>query len=364
MQPMSTVLNFNAGPAKLPASVLEKVQAELRDYRGRGMSIMEMSHRSREFEEINARAEANFKRLLGVDEGYRVLFLQGGASTQFAMVPMNFLPPGATSDYLITGSWGEKAQEEAKVLGQAHVAATTKGDAYRRVPAADEIGLSPASAYVHLTSNETIQGVQWHDFPDVGDRPLVADMSSDILSRPIDAGRFALLYAGAQKNLGPAGVTVVLIRESWLGGANKGVPTMLRYATHVKNNSLYNTPPTFGIYVLDLVLQWIGEIGGIEGMSGRNARKAKRIYDAIDESRGFYRGHAAAESRSAMNVTFRLADESLEKPFLAEAQAAGMVGLAGHRSVGGIRASLYNAIDEEACRTLATFMGDFARRHG
>jgi phosphoserine aminotransferase len=361
---MSTVLNFNAGPAILPPSVLEKVQSELRDYQGRGMSIMEMSHRSKEFEAVNAHAEATFKRLLGVAEGYRVLFLQGGASTQFAMAPMNFLPPGATADYLVNGSWAEKAHEEAAALGQARIAASTKGDAYRRVPIADEIDLSPDPAYVHLTSNETIQGVEWHTFPDVGDRPLVADMSSDILSRPFDAGRFALIYAGAQKNLGPAGVTVVLIRESWLEKANKGVPTMLRYATHVKNNSLYNTPPTFGVYVLDLVLQWIEGIGGLAGILERNVLKAETIYDAIDESGGFYRGHAAAESRSLMNVTWRLPDESLEKQFITEATAAGMIGLAGHRSVGGVRASIYNAMGVEGCRTLASFMNDFARRNG
>ena len=361
---MTTVCNFNAGPAMLPPTVLEMVQAELRDYQGRGMSIMEMSHRSKEFEAVNARAEETFKRLLGVDKGYRVLFLQGGASTQFAMLPMNFLAPGASADYLVNGSWAEKAYEEAAALGQARVAASTRSDAYRRVPNTAEIELSPDSAYVHFTSNETIQGVQWHAFPDAGSRPLVADMSSDILSRPFDAGKFALIYAGAQKNLGPAGVTVVLLKEAWLERANKGVPTMLRYATHVKNNSLYNTPPSFGVYVLGLVLQWIEQLGGLEAMAKRNTRKAEIVYDAIDRSGGFYRGHAAKESRSLMNVTFRLPDEALEKQFINESQERGMVGLAGHRSVGGIRASIYNAIDAEACQTLASFMGDFARRAG
>jgi len=361
---MSSVQNFNAGPAKLPTSVLEKVQSELRDYHGSGMSIMEMSHRSPEFEEINTRAEKTFKRLLGVDDGYRVLFLQGGASTQFAMVPMNLLPPGAVADFLVTGSWGEKAYEEVSAMGGAHLAASTKDNAYRSVPSSDQIKLSENPAYVHLTSNETIQGVQWPNFPDLGDRHVVADMSSDILSRPFDAGKFSLIYAGAQKNLGPAGVTVVLIRESWLQNANKGVPTMLRYSTHIKNNSLYNTPPTFAIYVLDLVLQWIDGLGGLEGMASRNARKAKTLYDAIDGSGGFYRGHAEPSCRSSMNVTFRIANEALEKPFIKEAQAAGMVGLAGHRSVGGIRASIYNAIEEQACLTLAEFLGDFARRNG
>jgi phosphoserine aminotransferase len=361
---MSKVLNFNAGPAVLPAAVLEQVQAELRDYQGRGMSIMEMSHRGQEYEAINAQAEAGFKRLLGVGDGYRVLFLQGGASTQFAMVPLNFLPPGGTVDFLLTGAWAEKAQEEAAALGQARVAASTKEGGYRRVPRPEEIALSPNPAYVHLTSNETIHGIQWHAFPDAGNRPLVADMSSDILSRPIDAGKFALIYAGAQKNLGPSGVTAVLLRESWLAKANKNVPTMLRYATHVKNNSLYNTPPTFGVYVLNLVLQWIEKRGGLAAMAERNAHKAKLLYDAIDRSGGFYRGHAEPGSRSRMNVTFRLPSEALEKQFVAEAQAAGMVGLAGHRSVGGIRASIYNALEARACEALAALMNDFARRNG
>jgi phosphoserine aminotransferase len=361
---MSTVFNFNAGPAALPRPVLEKVQAELLDYQGRGMSIMEMSHRSKEFEAINTRAEANFKRLIGVGEGYRVLFVQGGASTQFAVVPMNFLPPGGTADYVVTGSWGEKAIEEAGLFGQAHLAASTKADGYKRVPTAGEIQPIASPAYVHLTSNETIQGVQFSSFPDVGNAPLVADMSSDILSRPIDANKFALIYAGAQKNLGPSGVTVVLLRESWLEKANKGVATMLRYSTHVKNNSLYNTPPMFGVYVLDLVLQWIDGLGGVAGIAERNAAKAACLYHAIDGSGGYYKGHALPESRSRMNVTFRLPNEELEKQFVTEAQKAGMVGLAGHRSVGGIRASIYNAIDLEACQALASFMGDFARKNG
>jgi phosphoserine aminotransferase len=361
---MSAVRNFNAGPAMLPSPVLEQVQAELRDYHGSGMSIMEMSHRAKEYESINAGAETSLKRLLGVGDGYRVLFVQGGASTQFSMVPMNFLAPGATADYLLTGAWAEKAHEEAASLGQVRVAASTRDGGYRRVPRPDEIAPSPAPAYVHLTSNETIQGIQWRVFPDVGDRPLVADMSSDILSRPIDGSKFAMIYAGAQKNLGPAGVTVVLLREAWLTKANKSVPTMLRYATHVKNNSLYNTPPTFGVYMLNLVLQWIESTGGLEAMTERNARKAQLLYDAIDQSGGFYRGHAETGSRSQMNVTFRLPNEAKEKQFVAEAQTNGMVGLAGHRSVGGIRASIYNAVRPEDCQALASFMHDFARRNG
>jgi phosphoserine aminotransferase len=361
---MGQVFNFNAGPAMLPPPVLEQVQAELRDYQGRGMSIMEMSHRSKEYEAVNSEAEANFKALLGVGDGYRVIFVQGGASTQFAMLPMNFLASGAIADYLVTGAWAEKAYEEAAALGSAHVAATMKEGGYRRLPRPDEIELSPQAAYVHLTSNETIQGVQWQAYPYVGDRPLVADMSSDILSRPIDAKMFSLIYAGAQKNLGPAGVAAVVIREAWLAQAVEKVPTMLRYATHVKNNSLYNTPPTFGVYMLNLVLQWISRTGGMTEMGERNNRKAQLLYLVIDGSDGYYRGHAEKEARSQMNVTFRLPSEALEKKFVAEAQAAGMIGLAGHRSVGGIRASLYNAVSSEACQALASFMGDFAKKNG
>jgi phosphoserine aminotransferase len=280
------------------------------------------------------------------------------------MLPLNFLPAGAGADYLITGAWAEKAYEEAAAIGDARIATSTKGDNYCRIPCPQEITLQPTPAYVHLTSNETIQGIQWHSFPDVGDRPLVADMSSDILSRPFNARKFALIYAGAQKNLGPAGVTVVLIRESWLERANKGIPTMLRYATHVRNNSLYNTPPTFSIYVLNLVLEWILSLGGLEAMASRNSRKARVIYDAIDRSNGYYRGHAAKDSRSLMNITFRLPSEAQEKKFATEARVAGMIGLAGHRSVGGIRASVYNALALAACETLAAFMRDFAAANG
>ncbi|MFN8569948.1 MAG: 3-phosphoserine/phosphohydroxythreonine transaminase [Kouleothrix sp.] len=361
---MSQVYNFNAGPAILPQPVLEQARHELLDYQGAGMSILEMSHRSKQYEAINSNAEATFKRLLGLGDGYRVLFLQGGASTQFAMLPLNFLPPGGVADYIITGAWGEKAHEEAARLGRANVAASTKASGYTRNPRADEITLTDQAAYVHITSNETIQGVQFASFPDVGERPLVADMSSDILSRPLDASKFALIYAGAQKNLGPAGVTVALIRQSWLDSAAKTAPTMLRYATHAKNNSLYNTPPVFSVYMLGLVLDWIEEHGGLEGMATRNEQKATAIYDAIDQSGGFYRGHAAPADRSRMNITFRLPSEALETQFVAESAAAGMVGLAGHRSVGGIRASIYNAMTITGCLALAAFMREFARKHG
>ncbi len=361
---MSKVYNFNAGPAILPQPVLEQAQQELLDYHGRGMSILEMSHRSKEYEAINTEAEAAFKRLLGLDDDYRVLFLQGGASMQFAMLPLNFLPPGAAADYVVNGAWGEKAYEEGAKLGQAHLAASTSASGYSRVPNAGEIALSDAPAYVHITSNETIHGVQFHSWPDVGDRPLVADMSSDILSRPLDAHKFALIYAGAQKNLGPAGATVVVVRQSWLDTAGKTAPTMLRYATHAKNNSLYNTPPVYAVYLLNLVLEWIEETGGLEQIAKRNDLKAKTVYNAIDGSGGFYRGHAAPADRSQMNITFRLPSEELEKRFVAEATAAGMIGLAGHRSVGGIRASLYNAMTQEGAAALASLMGAFARKNG
>jgi phosphoserine aminotransferase len=361
---MTNVYNFNAGPAILPRPVLEQAQRELLDYRGIGMSVLEISHRSKEYEAINAEAEARFKRLLGLGDDYRVLFLQGGASLQFAMLPLNFLPAGATADYLLTGAWAEKAYEEAGKIGQARVAASTREDGYRRMPRADEIRLSDAPAYVHITSNETIQGTQWHAWPDVGDRPFVADMSSDILSRPLEAWRFALIYAGAQKNLGPAGATVVLIRQDWLERAGSTAPTMLRYATHAKNSSLYNTPPAFAVYLLNLTLGWIEESGGLPAMAKRNWAKAAMLYAAIDGSGEFYRGQAETQSRSLMNVTFRLPSEDLEKQFVAEATAAGLVGLAGHRSVGGIRASIYNAMSQEGCAALAHFMGEFLRRNG
>ncbi len=354
--------NFNAGPAVMPQPVLAQIQAELLDYRGTGMSIMEISHRSKEFEAINQSAEHRIKTLLGAGDNYRALFVQGGASLQFAMIPLNFLPAGAYADYIVTGAWGEKALEEAQQIGDARLAGTSAAGGYRNVP--HTLALSPGAAYVHLTTNETIQGVQFHALPDVGDVPLIADMSSDFLSRPTEIGRYALAYGGAQKNMGPSGVTVVLIRDDLLARASKSAPTMLRYTTHAKTNSLYNTPPAFGIYALDLVLAWIADQGGLAGMGARNTAKAATIYTAIDSSGGFYTGHAAADARSQMNVTFRLPDAALEKIFVAEALAVGMVGLAGHRSVGGVRASIYNALEPASCDLLAHFMGEFVRRHG
>jgi phosphoserine aminotransferase len=361
---MERVHNFNAGPAVLPLPVLEQAQAELLDYAGRGMSILEMSHRSKEYEAINAEAEARLKSLLGLGDGYRALFMQGGASTQFALLPMNFLPDGAVADYIVNGVWGEKAAEEAAHVGHARVAANTHSGGYRSVPALDQIELSERPAYVHITSNETIQGVQWASLPTFGELPLVADMSSDIMSRRIEAGRFAMIYGGAQKNIGPAGVTVVLIRKSFLAYARSDIPAVLSYATFAKNNSLYNTPPVFAVYLLNLALGWISEQGGLEAIERQNAAKAALVYTAIDRSGGFYRGHATPESRSLMNITFRLPAEELERQFIAEAQAAGMVGLAGHRSVGGVRASLYNALPTAACAALADFMNEFVQKNG
>lgn len=361
---MSTVHNFNAGPAVLPQAVLAQAQAELLDYQGRGMSILEMSHRSKEYEAINAQAEARFKALLGLSDDYRVLLMQGGASGQFALIPMNFLPAGASADYILTGAWGEKAVEEARRIGDARIAASTAEGGFRRTPAPDEIRLSERPAYIHITSNETIQGVQWASLPDFGDTPLVADMSSDIMSRPFDATKFALIYAGAQKNIGPAGVTAVLIRQSLIEQGNKGLPAIMRYSTFAKNSSLYNTPPAFAVYLLNLVLGWIADLGGLPAMEARNRAKAALVYAAIDAHAGFYRGHAEVGSRSPMNITFRLPDEALEQQFVSEAQAAGMVGLAGHRSVGGIRASLYNALEPASCAALADFMGEFVRKNG
>lgn len=358
-----TVYNFNPGPAILPHPVLEQVQAEMLDYQGRGMSIIEMSHRSNEYEAINNEAEQRITTLLGLGESYRVLFLQGGASTQFAMLPMNFLANGQTADYLMSGAWSDKALEEAQKLGNARNAGAAGAPGYHRVPHPDEVTLSDNSAYVHYTTNETIHGVQYHSIPDVGERRLVADMSSDILSRPFDATKLSLIYAGAQKNLGPAGVTVVIVREDWLEAAPRSLPSMLRYATFAKNSSLYNTPPVFAVYVLNLVLGWIADQGGLAAIEQRNSEKARAVYDAIDRTEGFYRGHAERDSRSQMNVTFRLPSEQLEQQFVSAAQAQGMVGLAGHRSVGGIRASLYNAMDQAGAQALAALMLDFADKH-
>ncbi|MFT9847174.1 3-phosphoserine/phosphohydroxythreonine transaminase [Aneurinibacillus sp. REN35] len=356
--------NFNAGPSALPLAVLEKAQQELIDFRGTGMSVMELSHRSAAYEGVHNQAIASLKELLNIPEEYHVLFLQGGASTQFATIPMNFLPQGKKAGYVMTGAWSEKALKEAKMIGDTYEVASTKDTNYNRIPTLDELKYKDDTAYIHVTSNNTIFGTEWFTFPDTGDVPLIADMSSDILSHQIDASQFAMIYAGAQKNLGPSGVTVAILRPDMLERANTAnVPTMLRYDTHVKNNSLYNTPPTFGIYMLGLVLEWAKEQGGLAAVEKKNQEKAGLIYDAIDQSQGFYKGHAEKESRSLMNITFRLASEELEKQFLVEAKQAGFVGLNGHRSVGGCRASTYNAVPYESCKALSEFMNDFQKKH-
>ena len=351
--------NFNAGPSALPLEVLQKAQSELVDFKGTGMSVMELSHRSAAFEEVHNEAIARLRKLYEIPENYEVLFLQGGASLQFSMIPMNFLKEGQKASYIQTGAWSEKAFKEAALFGTPVLAASSKENNYKNIPALSDIQIDQESAYVHLTSNNTIFGTQWKTFPNTGNIPLIADMSSDILSKKVDVSNFAMIYAGAQKNLGPSGVTVVIIRKDLLESANSNIPTMLKYTTHSKNNSLYNTPPTFGIYMLGEVLKWMEEQGGIEVIEQRNEEKAKYIYDAIDNSNGFYFGHATKESRSLMNITFRVADEELEKKFLAEAKEAGFVGLNGHRSVGGCRASAYNAVPVETCLALSEFMVKF-----
>ncbi|HMW30249.1 MAG TPA: 3-phosphoserine/phosphohydroxythreonine transaminase [Plasticicumulans sp.] len=360
---MSRVFNFSAGPAVLPEPVLERARAELSDWHGHGMSVMEMSHRGRDFTAIAEQAEADLRRLLGVPDDYAVLFVQGGASQQFAMVPLNLLPEGGSADYLDTGTWSDKAIEEGARFGRINVVASSRDTRYTTIPAREGWRLDPQAAYVHYTPNETIVGVEFPDVPEVGDRPLVADMSSTILSRPIDVRRFGLIYAGAQKNIGPAGLTVVIVRRELLGRARAQCPTMLDYAVFAKHGSMYNTPPTFGWYLAGLIFEWLLAQGGLPAMAEKNARKAGRLYAYLDGS-GFYRNPVDPACRSWMNVPFRLADESLDAVFLKEAEAAGLVGLAGHRIVGGMRASLYNAMPEAGVEALIAFLQDFVQRRG
>ena len=357
------IFNFSAGPAIMPLPVLEEAQRDMLALPGVGMSVMEISHRSKTFDEIIQGAEAGLRELLGIPKDYAVLFLQGGASLQFAMVPMNFLTRDRSADYLVTGSWGKKAVKEAQKFGQVNLAANTADGGFTRVPAQDELQLDPSAAYVHITSNETIGGVQFKREPEVGEVPLVSDSSSDILSRPIPICKYGLIYAGAQKNMGPSGVTLVIMREDLLPRVNEGLATMLDYRTHAKDKSLHNTPNTWGIYIIKLVCKWLKDKGGLLAMQRENEAKAKLIYDAIDATE-FYRGHADPDSRSDMNVTFRLPSEDLEKKFASEATAAGMDGLKGHRSVGGIRASIYNAFPREGCEALVEFMKEFERKNG
>jgi phosphoserine aminotransferase len=357
------IFNFSAGPAVLPLPVLEEAQRELVSLPGVGMSVMEISHRSKTFDEIIGRADKGLRELLGVPDNYHILFLQGGASLQFSMIPMNLLPKDGSADYIVTGSWGKKAVKEAKREGAVNIAATMADGGFTRTPGQDELKLDPQAAYAHITTNETIEGVEWKGEPDVGDVPLIADASSDILSHRIPVEKYALIYAGAQKNMGPSGVTLVIIRDDLLGRIPDNLHTMLDYRTHVENKSLYNTPNTWGIYIIDLVCKWLQGKGGLAGMERENEEKARLLYDAIDATQ-FYRGHADTDSRSIMNVTFRLPSEELEKKFANEATAAGLDGLKGHRSVGGIRASIYNAFPREGVETLVSFMREFERTNG
>jgi phosphoserine aminotransferase len=359
------VYNFSAGPAVLPVAALEEAQRDLLALPGVGSSILEISHRSKTFTAIIEQAEQNLRDLLAIPEGYHVLFLQGGAQMQFAMVPINFLRgSGKSADYVLTGSWGKKAIKEAKTQGDARVAWDGDAVGLKRLPAQDELDLDANAAYVHITSNETIQGVQFPAEPEVGDMPLVCDSSSDFLYRPVPIDRYGILYACAQKNAGPAGVTVVVIRDDLVRRVPDDLPSMLSYRKLADAKSLLNTPPTFAVYFVKLVTDWLlGEIGGLEKMHQLNQQKAKRLYDVVDQSGGFYNGHAEPASRSIMNVTFRLPTEELEGQFLEEAESQGLTALKGHRSVGGCRASIYNAMPVEGVEALRDFMLEFRDKH-
>lgn len=359
-----SIYNFSAGPAVLPKAVLQQAQAELLDWQGSGMSVMEMSHRGKEYMSIHAQAEADLRELLGIPANYKVLFLQGGASLQFSMVPLNLLRGKTTADYVNTGEWSEKAIAEAKKFCNVNVVADNKDRNCTYVPAFDTWKLNRDAAYVHYTPNETIGGVEFNWVPQTGEVPLVADMSSNILSRPIDVAKFGLIYAGAQKNIGPAGLTLVIVREDLLGQAASGTPTMLDYKTHADNDSMYNTPPTFAIYMAGLVFQWLKKNGGIAAMEKQNIAKAQLLYDAIDASNGFYNCPVNKADRSRMNVPFTLKDAALDGDFLKQAATRGLLQLKGHRSVGGMRASIYNAMPLEGVQALVDFMNDFVRSKG
>ena len=360
---MSRVFNFSAGPAALPAEVLQQAQEELMDWHGSGMSVMEMSHRGKEFTSVSGQAEADLRELMAIPDNYKVLFLQGGASSQFAMVPLNLIDGKSVADYINTGSWSKKAIAEAKRICRVHVAASTEESKFTTVPTQEELTLTPGAAYVHYTPNETIQGVEFPYLPDTGDIPLVADMSSTILSRPVDVSRYGVIYAGAQKNIGPAGLTVVIVREDLIGDAAEATPAMFDYRIHANAGSMYNTPPTYGWYLAGLVFAWLKRNGGLQAMAEVNGRKAAALYAAIDGS-DFYANPVQPHCRSWMNVPFTLADAELDATFLAEAKEAGLVTLKGHRSVGGMRASIYNAMPEEGVQALIDFMQDFQKRNG
>ncbi len=358
------IYNFSAGPAMLPLSVLQEAQNELLSFRGTGMSVMEMSHRSDIFRDVVDRAESGMRSLLSVPENYRILFLQGGASLQFSMVPMNFLREDQTADYIITGAWGKKAFTEAQKCGQAVVIHSSESTGFKSVPDRSELNFTPQAQYIHYTSNETIEGVEFPYDLDGAGIPVVCDASSNILSKPIDISKYALIYAGAQKNIGPSGVTVVIISDELIGKVPNDQHTMLNYRIFAEQDSMPNTPNTWGIYLISLVCSWLLKQGGLETIARRNDEKAMYLYTAIDRSEGFYQGHADIEARSRMNVTFRLPTPDLETRFLSEAASLGLDGLKGHRSVGGIRASIYNAFPVEGVKALVNFMEEFARREG
>lgn len=358
------VFNFSAGPAAIPTPVLEKARDELLSFEGSGMSIMEMSHRSARFEEVLAKAADGLRELMALPEHFHILFIQGGPTLQFSMIPMNLLPPGQVADHIVTGAWGAKAAIEAGKFGTIRRAFDGSASGFTTVPDLGELSFSPTAAFVQYTSNETIDGVQFHEELDAGGIPVVCDMSSDILSRPIDADKYGLIFAGAQKNIGPSGVTVVIIREDLIERVPDGLPYLLDYREYVRQGSMPNTPNTWGIYLIGLVCDWLREQGGVEAIEVRNRRKAAILYDVIDSSEGFYTGHADRGSRSLMNVTFRLPSAEIDERFCIEAEAAGLDGLRGHRSVGGVRASIYNAMPESGVAALADFMSDFMHRNG
>ena len=360
---MSRVYNFSAGPAALPEEVLKRAQEEMTDWHGCGMSVMEMSHRGKEFMSIAEKAEADLRELMSIPDNYKVLFLQGGASSQFAMVPLNLTATNKKVDYINTGAWSKKAIAEAKRFADVNVAATTEDSNFTNIPHQKDLNLTADAAYVHYTPNETIGGVEFNYVPHTHEVPLIADMSSTILSRPIDVSQFGIIYAGAQKNVGPAGLTLVIVRDDLIGNAVEGTPAMFDYKTHADNESMYNTPPTYSWYLAGLVFEWLKDKGGLEGMAEINSRKANKLYDAIDAS-GFYANPVDPHCRSWMNVPFTLANPDLDKTFLEEASAIGLKTLKGHRSVGGMRASIYNAMPEAGVDALIDFMADFEKRNG
>lgn len=357
------IYNLSAGPAILPEEVLLEAQKDLYSYKGSGMSVMEMSHRGKIFDAIIKEADADLRKLLGIDDKFAILFLQGGATLQFSMVPLNLMPPKNKADYIVTGSWAEKAVKEGKRVGNVNIAATTKSDNYTRIPKQSELKLDPDASYVHFTSNNTIYGTQWRTEPETGNVPLVCDASSDFLHKKLDMNKYGLIYAGAQKNIGPAGVTVVVIRKDLLERSEDSLHTYMNYKIHVENESMYNTPTTFGIYIAGLVFKWLLNMGGLDEMYKLNVEKANILYNAFDTSDGYYKGTTVKEDRSLMNVTYRLPNEQLEEKFIKEASAKGFSGLKGHRSVGGIRASIYNAFPKRGVEALVEFMTEFKKNN-